>query len=66
MDSAIPEDVLEALELVRSEGQTNMLDRQFVIVLAEPEYPDAAEWLTNNRNRYMEALKAMGERRTKA
>ena len=60
---AIPENVLEALEEVRAEGLTNMLARNTVIGLMVDE--DAAHWLDYNEGRYMEALIAMGERRTK-
>jgi len=71
---AIPECVLEALEAVRAGGRTNMLDRQAVILIAS-EYADdddddsveeAVDWLAANKDRYIEALKAMGERRVKA
>jgi len=68
MADAIPEAVLEILETVRSKGETNMLGRSAVICLAF-EYGvggaqlDAALWLEENPDRYIEALKAMGARR---
>jgi hypothetical protein len=61
----IPESVLTALEEVRASGETNMLAREAVIQLAM-DYdapPDAVMWLYDNKARYVEALKAMGERR---
>jgi hypothetical protein len=69
--SPIPESVLEALEAVRASGQTNMLARSTVITLVDSYYdPDtidgmdeAIDWLMDNKNRYVEALTAMGERR---
>lgn len=64
MAEQIPEDVLEALEEVRASGQTNMLDREYVILLANDYSIDAATWIEDNKPRYMEALKAMGERRS--
>lgn len=58
----IPENVLEALEEVRAGGETNMLARGVVISLVTDE--EAEVWLIQNKDRYMEALKAMGERRS--
>ena len=70
MDGPIPNCVLDALESVRNGGKTNMLDRSAVINLLPVEYDPldssdflvAAEWLSANPDRYMEALVAMGER----
>ena len=68
----VPESVLEILEVVRSNGETNMLARNTVIRLALEE-ADATEeqddrlavsWLVDNDKRYMEALNAMGTRRS--
>ncbi len=70
MAEQIPEDVLVALEQVRSSGVTNMMARQVVIqeMLNAPDDDAAAReaslWLYDNPDRYMEALTAMGERRT--
>ncbi len=60
----IPEDVLVALEQVRSSGVTNMMGRDTVILHANDYSIDAATWLEDNKSRYMEALTAMGERRS--
>ena len=72
----IPEAVLEALEVVRSGGETNMMARDAVILLAdEIEYltdgaaevgMEAVAWLIANKPRYMEALNEMGSRRVRA
>ena len=66
----IPEAVLEILEMVRSSGKTNMMDRNTVIHLALKEADategqqdrEAVEWLVDNDGRYMEALKAASTR----
>ncbi len=68
-DQPIPEDVLEVLEEVRSGGETNMLARDTVIALADSisrDYDEAVAWLEANKDRYMEALNAMGARRSRA
>lgn len=67
MVETIPEEVLAALETVRASGATNMYDRNAVIFLAGNEHEAylAADWLEQNKPRYMEALKAMGARRTR-
>ena len=65
-DEPIPENVLDALEEVRTEGLTNMLASRMVIFLMADYDPDAAIWLREHPNRYMEALTAMGERRRAA
>ena len=72
----IPEAVLEVLEVVRSGGETNMMARDAVILLAdEIEYltdgtaetgMEAVAWLIANKPRYMEALNTMGARRTRS
>lgn len=63
----IPVEVLEWLEIARSDGSFNMMARNDVIRLImeqdESEGLDAANWLINNKNRYMEALTEMGKRR---
>lgn len=73
-DTAIPESVLTTLEDVRASGETNMLARETVlaIILRDADeamddvgYREAATWLYDNKDRYMEALTAMGECRTK-
>ncbi len=70
----IPESVLTTLEDVRAGGETNMLARDTVIAiilrdadeaLDEATYREAAAWLFRESDRYMEALTAMGEHRTK-
>ena len=61
MAEQIPECVLVGLEVVRESGVTNMLDRDQVILLVDDE---AMAWLEENKPRYMEALVAMGERRS--
>ena len=61
----IPVEVLIALEDVRSSGTTNMLDRRDVIALITvAKYNIASDWLTDNEERYTEALNAMGARRS--
>ncbi|KKL79241.1 hypothetical protein LCGC14_2016740, partial [marine sediment metagenome] len=62
----IPESVLIDLEVVREDGATNMLARDTVIALVGDLCDDdeAMAWLIQNKSRYMEALTAMGERRT--
>ena len=65
MAEQIPEEVLEALEKVRSSGVTNMMDRPVVIREAVDYSVGAAIWLEDNKPRYMEALTAMGARRGK-
>jgi hypothetical protein len=73
----IPEAVLLGLEEVRQEGAFNMLERDSVIrdMLAraddggypldieEVDYRKGISWLVDNKDRYMEALTAMGKRR---
>ncbi|HAM40580.1 MAG TPA: hypothetical protein DCP69_04395 [Candidatus Omnitrophica bacterium] len=58
-DEPIPENVLDALEEVRTEGLTNMLASRMVIFLMADYDPDAAIWLREHPNRYMEALTAI-------
>lgn len=59
----IPQNVLEALLEVRNSGLTNMFGRSTVIELCSSLVEDyaAADWLLENKSRYMEALNAMGE-----
>jgi len=53
----VPENVLRGIEAVRKSGLTNMLDRPMVIKLAwELGFPDAAEWIENNRKQYAEGI----------
>ena len=75
MTEEIPTEVLDALEFAREDSSYNMLDRDGVISVLlghiddiigiEPriEARKAIDWLVENKNRYMEALTAMGERR---
>ena len=74
-ETDIPESVLTTLEDGRAGGETNMLARGTVIAiilqdadeaLDEAAYREAGMWLYDNEDRYMEALTAMGERRTKS
>jgi hypothetical protein len=69
---SIPESVLVALEAVRASGEYNMMERIAVInwIAAQEEenwdtWGGASNWLYDNPNRYMEALRAMGARRAK-
>ena len=76
----IPEAVLQGLEEVREEGAFNMLARDDIIRdmmgraddggyplgIEEAEYRQGISWLVDNKPRYMEALIAMGHRRTNA
>lgn len=62
--NGIPEYVLGALATVRASGAASMLARDAVLALiSENDEYDAVLWLYDNPKRYMEALKAMGERR---
>ena len=65
MANDIPECVLESLAVVRSDGATNMLARNVVIMLVDDLCDDyeAVAWLEDNKDRYMEALTEMGARR---
>jgi len=65
MASAIPWTVLEALEAVRSGGLTNMAARRCVIDLVREFDDDSADWLAEHPDRYLEALRQMGERRVR-
>lgn len=64
----IPDTVLDELEEIRASGETNMYARKTVIRLlmdaAGPRYSEAAVWVIQNEDRYMEALNAMGARRS--
>lgn len=58
----IPQNGIEALAEVRAGGETNLFDRNMVIELAQDYgWETAADWLMENKSRYMEALKAMGD-----
>ena len=65
MANNIPECLLESLAVVRRDGATNMLARDTVIMLVGDlcDADEAVAWLAQNKDRYMEALKAMGARR---
>jgi hypothetical protein len=61
-DKAIPQNVIRALAQVRESGAYNMFSRKEVInmIALDLEDWDAAEWLTDNKDRYMDALNEMG------
>ncbi len=66
----IPDSVMAALEIVRSGGETNMMDRNAVIFYVDQiedldtgSTAEAVVWLNDNKPRYMEALIAMGKQR---
>jgi purine nucleoside permease len=67
----IPEAVIAMLARVREDGRTNMFDRAVVIRIGT-EYADtdedyaALDWLYMQPKRYVEALKAMGKRVSRA
>ena len=70
--NSIPKSVLTALEAARASSEYNMMHRTAVIgwiaALEEENWESwggASNWLYDNPGRYMEALKAMGEQRTK-
>jgi hypothetical protein len=57
-----PQDVIEVLAAVRESGAINMFDRRGAIELAEMMgYDEEADWLRENKARYMDALNAMGK-----
>ena len=58
----IPQSVINALAIVRESGLINMFDRNGVITLivGDDDY-EAADWLLENKPRYMEALMEMGK-----
>lgn len=59
----IPEFVIEALAVVRESGLTNMFARGVVIdLVGDIDEPEAFNWLVENKDRYMDALMAMGKR----
>lgn len=61
--SAIPENVIQALYDARNIGRYNMYDMHAVIRMILNEIDGAAAlWLDDNPDRYMEALRVMGER----
>ena len=54
---SVPKDVFLGIEAVRKSGLTNMLDRPMVIELARKlGFPEAAEWIENNRKLYAEGI----------
>lgn len=57
----VPMDVIEALAEVRENGHYNMFDRTNVTREAMEIDPDAGMWLYDNKDRYMDALNAMGK-----
>ena len=58
----IPEDVIEGLLEVRESGLTNMFDRNAVIrIMNDNGWNDAAMWLYDNEQSYMDALNEMGK-----
>lgn len=58
----IPDHVIEDLAEVRESGLYNMLDKPRV---AADTGINTQDWLADNPDRYMEALKEMGKRRSK-
>lgn len=58
--SEIPDYVIETLALVRRSNKVNMMDRMGVITLCHIADPRTAAWLTENLNRYTDALNEMG------
>lgn len=65
MSDTIPVEILEELEQVRSESSVNMMDRKGVQRAAnEAGLWELVGWIEDNKRRYMEALMAMGNRRT--
>lgn len=60
-DTGIPMPVVHALAEVRESGAFNMFDRRDVIEAATSDDRDAGEWLDEHKDRYMDALNAMGE-----
>ncbi len=62
-EQPIPENVIAALARVRDSGEANMMDRRTVILLIAAVIDmEAADWLTENPRRYLDALIIMGER----
>lgn len=65
----IPEEVIQILAEIREEGKYNMMDYTAVvgealgIAVFMKGSREAAIWLMENKERYVEALKEMGERR---
>lgn len=57
----IPDYVTEALSLIRDMGIINMFDRGGVMhYMREMGEDDAADWISANKNRYMDALHTIG------
>lgn len=65
LEHDIPESVIDTLAAVREDGRVNMLDQSGVLYVANDLdcAPDAFMWIYNNKDRYVEALRLMGERR---
>lgn len=61
-EQQIPQNVIESLADVRASGLTNMFDRTTVIEIIEywGDDPETTAWLNKHRDRYMDALNAMG------
>lgn len=67
-EQPVPEYVLDALEDIRDSGLTNMWVSEVVIDLMVSDDFDhalAQDWLDEHPRRYVEALKAMGDRRVR-
>lgn len=62
----IPASVLDALEEVRTSGETNMMARDTVMAIISRDDLsfEAFAWLADNEPRYMEAVRVNGARRT--
>ncbi len=53
----VPKNVLLGIDAVRKSGLTNMLMRPVVIKLArELGFPEATDWIKNNRKLYAEGI----------
>lgn len=58
----IPQGVIEALADVLESAEVNMFDRQGVMkVASDGGWHGAVIWLYDNKDRYIDALNAMGE-----
>ena len=65
MTEPIPDRVLDELEQIRAEGPVNMMDRRGVQAEANIRgMYTLVCWIEDNQRRYMEALMAMGQRRS--
>lgn len=62
-ETPIPENVIEALRIVRNSGRTNMFDRQTVAKLAIRFNVEAGQWLNKASDHdFIRALNEMGAR----